>query len=174
MSKSWYVVNTKPQKELFAEKELRRKNICVFLPLIEDHSWKRGKVVTRFIPLFPGYLFVQTSSLECDYYTVKWTPGVKRFLGNGEFPMPIHNDIVDFLRDRASADGVIQEPRFQKGDSVRIKCGPFKDIIGIIENDTKPTGRVRVLMNLVNYHASIEIHDGLLERVDAGRSTFVQ
>lgn len=47
----------------------------------------------------------------------------------------------------------------------RISRGPMKNILGIFEHWTSDQGRVRVLLNFINYHATVELHHSLVEKV---------
>jgi hypothetical protein len=41
----------------------------------------------------------------------------------------------------------------------------MKDILGIFEYWTSNEGRVKVLLNFINYQASVELHHGFIEKV---------
>ncbi len=163
-SKEWFVVYTKPAKESYAGLQLRMKDINVFCPFIKEHYWRNGRIEERVKALFPGYIFVNIL-LEEEYYKVKWTPGVKRFVGCGSKPVPIKDDILQFIKGLTDKQGLINRRRLKKGDRVRIKSGPLRDLIGIVENDVSPVGRVKVLMELVNYSARVEIPEVLVEAI---------
>ncbi len=160
----WYVVYTKPAKEAYAIMHLGRKRIRVFCPWIREHYWKKGRVEKRLRPLFPGYIFVHIV-LDEEYYKVKWTPGVKRLISFGGRPIPLKDEIVDFMKGVVNREGVVSREKLKKGCKVRVKSGPFKDLIGIIENEVSPAGRVKILMELVNYSARVELPEVLLEAV---------
>jgi transcription antitermination factor NusG len=53
----------------------------------------------------------------------------------------------------------------QKNDNVRIARGPMKDVLGVFDHWSSDQGRVRVLLNFINYQASVELHHSLVEKV---------
>ncbi|MFQ5900235.1 MAG: transcription termination/antitermination protein NusG [Thermodesulfobacteriota bacterium] len=162
MSKAWYIVYTKPKKEPIVEIKLGQKMIPVFCPMTQETGWRKGRVVFRPKPFFPGYLFVHIS-IESDYYMVKWTHGVKRFIGCGDLPLHVDDRIIDFLKSRIDERGFVRKDKLNKGDRVKVKSGPFNGLMGIIENDVPASGRVKVLMDLVRYQGTIELPEVLLE-----------
>lgn len=160
---AWYVVHTKVRKEQYAEWQLTRRGVVTFLPWIVRPSRVNLDDVVQ--PLFPGYLFARVD-LEMQYWDVVWAPGVHRLVGFGEAPSSIDDEVIDFLRSRASNDGVVRMfPVFREGDRVRIKQGPLAGLVGIIERPCGGRGRVRVLMELLRRQTRVEVPERLLDHV---------
>ena len=88
MPEAWYLLYTKPRKELMVETKLNLESIKVFCPMMQECKWEGGRTISNIKPLFPGYLFVNLSLLN-DYYRVKWTPGVNRFISFGDCPVSV-------------------------------------------------------------------------------------
>ncbi|NIO19789.1 MAG: hypothetical protein GTN76_03365, partial [Candidatus Aenigmarchaeota archaeon] len=128
--RKWYVLYTKPRSEDLAEDHLEQKNIPVFLPKMREcHYSAKGKE-TKIKPLFPNYLFAHMVYPD-DYYTVIWAKGVRRIVGNGTEPIPLHDSVVDFLKGQAEEKGFIQpSTQLKLGDTVRMKNGPLEGMIG--------------------------------------------
>src|SRR5262245_36821184 len=85
--KQWYAVYTVVRHEKVVNSALNRKEIETFLPLRESiNQWKDRRKTVR-VPLFPGYLFVNTSDQERS--AVITTSGVIRILGIREKPIAI-------------------------------------------------------------------------------------
>lgn len=161
----WFVVSTKPRREEYAREQLGRRGIETFLPRILEP----GRVLTRahVAPLFPGYLFARVD-LPAQYGQVIWTPGVRKLIAFGDTPCPVDDAVVDFLRARVGAEGVLRPGvLLREGDVVRIRKGPFEGLIGIIENPGCGRGRVRVLMELLRRQTRVEVPVHILERVPA-------
>jgi transcription antitermination factor NusG len=116
-------------------------------------------------PLFPGYLFVKLVLFQ-HYYKIRWMKGVARFVGWGDGPAPIAEGAVEVIRRRMDGQGKVRIGQdFKYGEKVRIKSGPLKDLIGVFESKVSARDRVLVLLHLVGYQASIQLHEALLERV---------
>lgn len=159
----WYVVFTKPRKEELVSFYLQREKIEVFSPKIREKTERGGRIVSVLNPLFPGYLFVSVDLTIEIFNKIQWTRGVRRILGNGDNPASIDNAVIEFLRGQTSRDGIIRLPvRFKEGDKVRIKYGPFRDLIGIIKNPIPKDGRIKVLMDIIKKSADIEVDESML------------
>lgn len=153
--REWFVVRSKPRKEDYAVQSLERRGIDAFCPrILEPVGWANDWVA---VPLFPGYLFVNIE-LHSGYHTVMWTPGVKGFVAFGDVPSAVQPQIVNFLQQETEDDGVIRpSKRYQAGERVRIKRGPFAGLIGIIEKPCPERGRIRVLMDFLRRDTSVEL-----------------
>lgn len=162
MSKAWYLIYTKPKKELLVKDNLSIGNIESFCPTIEEYRWKCGRLAPSIKPFFPGYIFANLS-LSSDYYRVKWMQGVKKFISFGELPVPVDDQLIDLLRSYANKDDLMKKKSLEKGDRIKIKSGLFKGLIGIIENDVPPLGRVKVLMDMIEYQGTVELPEQLCE-----------
>ena len=141
---SWYVLKTKPKKEDDVSVTLRKAGITVFLPKM------KGLIAHK--PLFPSYLFVRSDFNDPYHHRiVRFARGVHKILGDGEGPQPIPDLIVDTLKERTHDGALIeQELLFKEGESVIVKRGILKDLIGIIEKNISDSGRVKVLFKWMN------------------------
>lgn len=161
----WYVIQTKPKKEEGATSYLSTKGLEIFSPLIETFSSKHIGMNKEFKPLFPCYIFGKFD-LEKDFSLVRWARGVKKILGFGGYPIPVSEEVVQIIKGRADENGIVRKNHhFEANDLVRIKSGPLKDLIGIFERWVSDSERVRVLLNLIGYQPSIELHYSMLEKV---------
>lgn len=153
--RQWFVVYSKPHKEEFAQFRLKVKGLEVFFPrLLLPKSLQRRK---QIIPLFPNYLFVRIN-LSKEYHYVLWSPGVKRFVSFNDIPVPLHDNIVAYLRQQASLEGIITaHSNLKVGQEVQIHGGPFDGLAGIIKEPPDAQGRVKVLMKLLSRHVKVEV-----------------
>ena len=164
ISPKWYVVYTKPSSEDRARDHLERKDIPVFLPKIREcHYSSKGKGTT-LKPLFPNYLFAHMAYPD-DYYTVIWTKGVRRIVGNGTEPIPLEDSVVDFFRKQTEEKGFVQPaPQLKTGDKVRVRSGSLEGLIGVIDGSIDEKGRINVLMDFLKEGTRVEIPWSFLER----------
>jgi transcription elongation factor/antiterminator RfaH len=154
-ARQWYAIYSKPRKEDFAQFHLQRKGLEVFFPrLLLPHPLpKRGQVV----PLFPNYLFVRLQ-LPDEYYYALWSPGVKSLVSFNGTPAPLDDEIVTFLRQRATAEGLLAgRSNLTVGQEVRISGGPLDGLAGIIQDPPDAKGRVNVLMKLLSRQVKVEV-----------------
>ncbi len=102
MYSNWYVIqvlsnneyrlcskiNNRIDRSLYAE--------C-FVPQAEYVYKSNGNVHTRVRPLFPGYIFVITDTVEDFYNRLRLIDGFKRFLKDGNFFTSITNEEAAFI-----------------------------------------------------------------------------
>lgn len=161
----WYVIQTKPKKESQVEFYLTNDGIESFLPLYQNFAFRFGRNIPQITPLFPGYIFAHFG-LEQHHYMVRWTRGVTRILGTGLEPVPMDDLVIEIIKSRVDKDNVVKRGKtYQRGDRVRIKSGPMKDLLGIFEKKISDSGRVKILLTLIGYQASVELHESQLEKM---------
>jgi len=161
----WYVVQTKPRNEQRAQYHLEREGIETLNPLMEAYRSKRSRSLRTLQPLFPNYIFARFI-LERDYPKVRWARGVNKVLGRGRDPMPISDVVVKEIKSRVNEDYVVKRAYDLKPhDTVKIKEGPLRDLIGIFDRWMSKEGRIRVLLSLIGYQTSVQLHYSQVEKV---------
>ena len=161
----WYVIQTKPGKEGDASAFLSDRGLEILSPLMENFVGRGSKMAKEFSPLFPGYIFAKFD-INSSYSLVRWARGVKKVLSFGGYPVPVSDTVVELIKARTDAGGVVRTPHsFTSNDAIRIKTGPLRDLLGIFERWMPDQERVRVLLNLVGYQPTIELHCSMLEKV---------
>jgi transcriptional antiterminator RfaH len=161
----WYVVQSKPRAEERALHFLKEKGFDTYLPRMEVLQVRKFNNVKSKQPLFPGYLFCRFNTDDESLAHVRWTQGVKKMLPESVDPMPIDDEIVEAIHKLEQKDGVIRKKPLEKNDRVRVARGPMQDVLGIFDHWTSDQGRVMVLLNFINYQASVELHHSLVEKV---------
>ena len=164
MEKKWFVVQTKPKHENRSLFHLKNKGLETYLPKMEVMTFhaRRRSMIQK--PLFPGYLFVRVNA-DRNLNKVRWTQGVTRILFNSLQPMPLGDEVIEEIRDMEDYDGIIRRRPLQEHKKVRITRGPFKDITGTVVCWLSERERVKILLDVISYQASVELHPSLIERV---------
>lgn len=154
--KRWYVVLTKPRNEENARFHLATKGIEVFYPKLSlPMPTRSGRNV---VSLFPNYLFVRIDSFSPEHSQVTWCHGVKRLVSFGGMPVPVENRVVDFIRQQADQRGVLKaKSNLKMGDEVQIAKGPFKGLVGIIQEPPDTKSRIKVLMSILSRDVQVEV-----------------
>lgn len=151
---NWYVVNTKPRQEDFAERMIAQIGVETFYPKINDKK-----------SLFPGYLFAKYNPVE-HFKKIRYTKGVRDIVSYGLNPVPVDERIIDSIKIRMRNGFVqISNDLFKKGERVIIREGLFKDFEGIFE-DVKDSERVIILLNLISYQAKIVVEAAKVGRAN--------
>ncbi|MGH7797820.1 MAG: transcription termination/antitermination protein NusG [Candidatus Binatia bacterium] len=152
MQRDWYVVYSKPHKEEQVQLHLGLKGIESFFPRLQMPGSRR-----TITPLFPNYLFVRIA-LASEAHHVIWSPGVKRIVSFSATPVPLEENVIIFLRERADERGVIRaQSQLSAGQQVEITGGPFHGFVGIIENPPNAKGRVQILLKLLSRQISVRL-----------------
>jgi transcription elongation factor/antiterminator RfaH len=161
----WYVIQTKPKKETQAAFHLEQEAIEVLYPKMEAVSIIFGKPRRVIKSLFPNYIFAHFDPL-LSYRLVNWSIGVSRVVGfNGEL-CPVCDEVIEIIRRRMGKDNVVNKAlHFKSKDCIRIRSGPFKDLMGLFERWVSDEGRIKVLLNLLNYDARVELHYSQIEKI---------
>lgn len=144
------------------EKKFTDVGIEVFNPKLMERKYYRRRLTDVVSPLFPCYLFVRID-LTRHFRLVKYTRGVRRFVGTENVPTVVPEETVRCIRDRA-VDGLITvtAPSFEPGDKVHIKSGPFEGLDAVFEKKLKANDRVSILLTAVN--AKVVIDGAALSR----------
>ena len=153
----WFVVNTKPKNEDRAASNLAEGGIEVLAPKLKLRKYKNGRLVEVVEQMFPNYIFVKFHPSE-EFRLVKYTRGVKTIVHFGNRIVPVQDEIIEFVKSRrVNGVAVLQRPKFKKGEKILIKEGPFKGLSGIFEKEMDGKDRVRILLDSVQFAASMEI-----------------
>jgi transcription termination/antitermination protein NusG len=133
---SWYAVSTRSRHEYKANSGLAQKGLTTFLPEIEVWSKRKDRKKKIFIPLFPGYLFLETPCLDNETkVSILKTIGVVRILGKKENAEPITVptgtiEAIQRLLNKKVEVFSLQYP--QVGEPAKIVDGPFTGIEGTV------------------------------------------
>ncbi len=163
----WYLIHTKPQVEKRVAIFLEQKDIPVYLPELNQKN-TRGQM--RRKAFFPGYLFASLDLSNADSSLWKWTPGLRYIVKYGDKPVPVPDEIITLVTQKLKSMEVLaQAPnlRFKPGEVVRIKDGPFENLLAIFEGPTNPATRVRVLLSTLNRSVRVSVEAGNLEKAPA-------
>lgn len=161
----WYVVQSKPHQEERAVAQLRdRAGFEVYAPRVEVRALRGGAAAKVVRPLFPRYLFARLD-LPAEWKLVTFTPGVARVLGGWEDPRPLDDTVIAAIRERERRrDRLIAYYRFRPQEAVVVRSGPFRELYGIFERYVGEGERVRILLSLVGYQASVEMESEQLAK----------
>jgi transcriptional antiterminator RfaH len=155
LQRDWYVIYSKPHKEEQVQMHLGLKGIESFFPRIQLPGCAGRK--KGISPLFPNYLFARID-LATEAHCVTWSPGVKRIVSFSEQPVPLEDSIIEFLKEKADAAGIIRaRSQLRAGQQVEITGGPFDGFVGIIENPPNAKGRVKILLKLLSRPISVKL-----------------
>ncbi|MGH9716737.1 MAG: transcription termination/antitermination protein NusG [Candidatus Acidiferrales bacterium] len=160
---NWYAVQTFPRHEKAVADHLQNEGLECLLPLVvRVHKWTDRKQNVS-LPLFPGYAFVRLNESRRDRVRVLRRPGVVRFVGTSQGPIPLEEHEIDHLRQlmehRVNCE---PHPFVQVGQKVRIRNGALRGIEGIL---VRGAGKESLILSvsLIQRSLSIQIEGYDLE-----------
>lgn len=153
---SWYTVYTKPRNEDTVASRLQDAGIKVINPKLRSKQYRHYRLIEVIEPLFPCYLFARFDR-DRYFHLVTYTRGVRYIVGKNN-PVVVPDEIISTIRESMEEDNivVIKPPRFEKGEKVLIRDGPFKDFYGIFERETRGTERVMIFLDTIHYRVEID------------------
>ncbi|MBZ5511346.1 MAG: UpxY family transcription antiterminator [Acidobacteriia bacterium] len=159
----WYALYTRSRHEKQVAARLQQLDIEYFLPVYSSvRRWKDRRVNLQ-LPLFPGYIFVQTSFQH--RIQVLSVPGALRFVAFSGRPAALPES--DLLRLRIGLDHGIRaqpHPYLKVGRRVRVCSGPLAGTEGILLRK-KNQFRLIVSIDLIMRSVAVEIDSADVEPV---------
>jgi transcription antitermination factor NusG len=153
----WYALYTRSRFEKKMLKELTERRIDVFLPMREVLSRWKDRKKRIWIPLFPGYIFVNHVNTPENRYRILNIPGAVRFVGFEGHADPIPESQIQYIRRFLESSMAIDSyPYMQVGTRVEVIVGPLKGIQGIL---VEKRGKFRFVLqvDLIRQAVSVEI-----------------
>lgn len=157
----WWVLHTRPRAEKTLARQLLRRQVPFFLPLFEKRQRIQRRLVTSYLPLFPGYLFLQgdddarQAALETNL--VAGTIGVEEQQRLAEDLERIH----DLIQTGAP---LAPEARLQPGMAAEITSGPLVGRRGTVVRRGSSM-RLVIEVNFLQQGASVEVDDSMVQPI---------
>lgn len=165
--KAWYVLRTKPHKEMSVYRLLKSRDVTVFYPTVKvDPVNPRS---SRIRPYFPGYMFVEANLHEIGQSSLNWLPGSHGLVSFGGEPATVPDQLVEMVKNSAAAWHQAQQDKrtFQAGDRVRIIEGPLTGYEAIFDTELSGQQRVQVLLAyLHNQPKAIKLNRSSIIKVE--------
>jgi transcription antitermination factor NusG len=132
----WYAIHTRSRHEDKVEEGLSQKAIHVFLPKMEVWSKRKDRRKKIFIPMFPGYLFIEIPLMDSyAKLNILKTFGVVRILGTPASyePLTVPDDKIQAIQRLIQSKVEVQHFQYPRvGEPAQIIDGPLKGIEGIV------------------------------------------
>lgn len=168
MSKNWYVVHVysgfeAKAKEALLERirlaKMEDKFEEILIPAETVVEMKKGEKRSKNKKFFPGYIFVKMELTNETWHLVKGTNRITGFVGGTTTPPPVPEEEV--LRITQQIKEGKMRPKlkieFEKGESVRVKEGPFANFQGTVDDVNTEKGRLKVLVSIFGRSTPIDL-----------------
>jgi len=162
----WTAVRTRPRCEKVVDTYCQRHRIPCYLPLRRRAQRYQRRTVETFLPLFPGYVFVQidneTRSVLLQSHKIVT---VLRIDAVQERTLVAELGDVQLLERAALEAELVVQPEIVPGRPVRVRSGPLAGMSGIVQRRQQKT-RVTVNVEILGQSVSVELDVGDVD-VDA-------
>ncbi|MBN8554037.1 MAG: transcription termination/antitermination factor NusG [Deltaproteobacteria bacterium] len=175
MSKNWYVVHVYSGFEAKAkdallervrQNHMEEKFEEVLIPAETVVEVKKGEKRSKSKKFFPGYIFVKMELTNETWHLIKNTPRVTGFVGSSTNPPAVPEEEV--LRITQQIKEGKMKPKlkieFEKGESVRVKEGPFANFAGTVDDVNAEKGRLKVLVSIFGRSTPIDLEFQQVEK----------
>jgi transcription termination/antitermination protein NusG len=168
MSKNWYIIHTYSGFEKKVAETLRSRVEAaglgdrigdVLVPSEDVVEVRQGKKVVAQKLFYPGYVLVEIEMNNETWHLVRSTPRVTGFVGSGQRPTPLTSEEVDRIVHRIEVAAEHPKPKlkFERGESVKINEGPFKDFTGLVEEINDDRSTLRVMVTIFGRSTPVEL-----------------
>ncbi len=168
MSKNWYIIHTYSGFEKKVAETLRSRVEAaglrdrigdILVPSEDVVEVRQGKKVVAQKLFYPGYVLVEIEMNNETWHLVRSTPRVTGFVGSGQRPTPLTSEEVDRIVHRIEVAAEHPKPKlkFERGESVKINEGPFKDFTGLVEEINDDRSTLRVMVTIFGRSTPVEL-----------------
>lgn len=187
MAKKWFVLRVQTGRENAVKESLLKRFEAhklqdtvsrVIVPCERVSEIRAGKRRVSERKIYPGYIMVEMEVDETNkipenvWFVIRETPGTGDFLSSRDksnrlVPVPMREHEVEKLVSDAERKEAAPQIRvgFKRGDSVRIKEGPFENFDGYVEDINPAKGLVKVVVTIFGRATPIELEYWLVEPV---------
>jgi len=164
--KQWFVVHTYSGYEERVKKNLERRIKSmdsgdevyqVVIPTEEEIEVRSGQRRTITKKILPGYVLIQMRMTDQTWNIVRNTPGVTGFVSSGNKPVPLPEEELNQILKQMTEETPKVKVGFRKGQSIRVRDGPFIDFVGIVDDINTEKGKVKVLLTLFGRETPVEL-----------------
>ena len=152
LEKKWYTVKVQNNREKSVSEKLKtemvrdfKEEVHVLIPMKTISTVKSGKIKQKEQIMYPGYIFVETSTIDKIAHLVKTTNGATNVLrDNKGTPIILKQSEVERMFGEKEANKVSLETAFVVGEKVEIVNGPFAKFKGEVESIDIDKNKVKV------------------------------
>lgn len=164
-TKNWYTIKVQNNREKSVSERLKyemmrefNEEVNFLIPTQGVMSVKDGKKVVKDQILYPGYLFVETTSIDKIAHLVKTTNGATNVLkDNKGKPIVMKQSEIDRMIGEKEANKEKLDSSFVVGEKVQIINGPFAKFNGKIEELQVDKNKVKVEVLIFGRSTLVEL-----------------
>lgn len=160
--RSWLLVHTKPRQEKALARHLAGSELHFFLPSRMYRRRAGRRVVTSYLPLFPGYVFVYAR--EWERPTLYGGNMVVKLLPVAD-QSRLWGDLRQVHRLLSLGLPVTVEDHLPPGTRVAVRTGPLAGMVGFVVREASENKFV-IRVDLIQRGVSVVVEAGSLGKLD--------
>jgi transcriptional antiterminator NusG len=168
MTKHWFAIHTYSGHENKVKNNLERAihNAAMedrfgqILVAMEEHAEMRdGQRVVSKRKTFPSYVLLEMDLDSETQALVSSVPGVTRFVGTGQDPLPLSEEEVNRILGRLDKSKPREpaEVPYKIGEHVKVTDGPFTDFTGVVDEVNGERGKLKVMVSIFGRATPVEL-----------------
>lgn len=176
MEQNWYVIQTQTNFEdrVKAEIEHLQNNPAykdkiteVIVPTEDVLQIQHSKKTIKKRKFFPGYVLIKMLLDEDTYWTIRKIPGVKSFLSDRRKPIPLKEEEITSIKAILETPQLKPKPvvTFEKDEMLRIIDGPFKLLVGTVQEVYPEKARLKLMVTLFGRPTPVELDFTQVEKI---------
>ena len=160
----WYVAHTYSGYEnkvkaniekTVTNRHMEEQILEVRVPMQNVTEIKNGKSKASMKKMFPGYVLINMIMNDETWYVVRNTRGVTGFVGPGSKPVPLSDIEMRGLGIMTDVSNI--QIDFEKGDTVTVLAGAWKDTVGVIQSMNMSKKTVTITVELFGRETPVEV-----------------
>jgi transcription termination/antitermination protein NusG len=167
-AKNWYIIHSYSGFEKKVAETLRSRAEAaglqdqfgeIMVPTEDVLEVRQGKKIVTAKLFYPGYVLIEMEMNDDTWHLVRSTPRVTGFVGSGLMPPPLTAEEVDRIVHRVEVAAEHPKPRlkFERGETVKINEGPFKDFTGVVDEINEDRSTLRVMVTIFGRGTPVEL-----------------
>ena len=161
----WYALYTRCHHEARVAQHLTLRNFSVLFPKYKTWSRRKDRRKIIELPLFPGYLFVQTEPLPQHFIEISKTPGLAYILGKKDAPEPVAQQEMNSLLILLSSPKILEpNPYFKQGEQVIVVSGPLRGAVGYVLEVNPDKRKLIISIELLGRSVAVHLSDEIVEK----------
>ena len=169
----WFIIQTYSSQEYKVKRSLEQRIAAfklqeqiyeILIPEEDIIEVKNNKKVESTKKMYPGYIFVRMNFNDEVWYMMKRIPGLSKFMGNQDTPLPVKDD--EMLKVLRQVGVKVQKYQidFEIGDMVKIIAGPFRGYTGPVKELNAEKGKLKSMLLIFGRETPVEIDFDQVEK----------
>ena len=165
IERNWYTIKVQNNREKSVSDKLRmdmlrefKEEINVLIPSQKISFIKNGKVKQKEQILYPGYIFVETESIDRIMHFTKIINGITNVIKDPQGnPVIMRKSEIDRMNGEVEVRKQADKGLYVLGQEITVKNGPFASFKGIVKQIDYDKDKVRIEVTIFGRVTSLDL-----------------